>query len=68
MIAGVGIIGALASLLSNLLIGRISSPLEDEATQTVHASTVEQELMRINAKLDEMHQLLEKISREGNKE
>jgi voltage-gated potassium channel len=67
MIAGVGIIGVLASLLSNLLIGRIAAPVNEEAPSTVLPSTVEQELKRMNNELVEMRQLLEKISGESSK-
>ncbi len=65
MVAGVGIIGVLASLMSNLLIGRIAAPAE-EAPSTVLPSTVEQELKRMNNELAELRQLLEKISGESS--
>jgi voltage-gated potassium channel len=67
MVAGVGIIGVLASLMSNLLIGRIAAPVDEEAPRTVLPSTVEQELKRMNNELAEIRQLLEKISGESSK-
>ncbi len=67
MVAGVGIIGVLASLMSNLLMGRIAAPAKEEAPGTVLPYTVEQELKRMNNELAEMRQLLEKISGESSK-
>jgi voltage-gated potassium channel len=67
MVAGVGIIGVLASLLSNLLIGGIAAPAEQEKIEPVLASTVEQDIISIKNELIEMRHLLEKISREGDK-
>jgi voltage-gated potassium channel len=67
MVAGVGIIGALASLLSNLLIGRIAAPEEQESPKPALSPTVEQELTSIKNELAEMRQLLEKISRDADK-
>jgi len=66
MVAGVGIIGVLASLMSNLLMGRIAAPVEEEAPTTPLLSSVEQELKRMNHELAEMRQLLEKISGESS--
>jgi voltage-gated potassium channel len=66
MVAGVGIIGVLASLMSNLLIGRIAAPIKEETPSAVLPFTVEQELKRMNNELAEMRQLLEKISRESD--
>lgn len=65
MLAGVGIIGALASILASLLVGSSSTPEEDEASRTALAPTVEQELEMIKNELAKMHQLLENISIEG---
>ncbi len=61
MFMGVGIIGALASILASLLVGG-SSPDEDEATPAAEpAPTVEEELASIKSELAAMHQLLEKM-------
>ena len=58
MFAGVGIIGALASILASLLVGS-SAPEEEEATDTAPAVTVEQELANIKNELAALRQLLE---------
>jgi voltage-gated potassium channel len=67
MIMGVGIIGALASILSSVLVGSPGSPAKEEKSDAALAPTVEQELQRMNNELAEMHQLLEKISGESSK-
>ena len=60
MFAGIGIIGALASILASVLVGG-SSPEEDEETPVVEAvMTVEQELAGIKGELALLRQLLEK--------
>jgi voltage-gated potassium channel len=64
MFMGVGIIGALASILSSVLVGSPSSPAMEEKTDAEIVPAVEQELQSIKNELAEMHQLLEKISRE----
>jgi len=61
MFMGVGIIGALASILASLLVGGAPAE-EEEAPNTAPAPTVEQELATIKNELAEMRQLLEKIS------
>jgi voltage-gated potassium channel len=70
MLAGVGIIGALASILASLLVGS-SAPEEVEAPDA--APTVEQEITGINQRLtviekeiSALRQLLEKMSRESD--
>ena len=66
MFMGVGIIGALASILASLLVG--GAPAEEEAPASVPAPTVEEELMTIKAELAVMHRLLEKMgSGDGGK-
>ena len=65
MFAGVGIIGALASILASLLVGS-SAPAEEEAPDTVPAPTVEQELVMIKNELAALRQLLEKKGSEAN--
>jgi voltage-gated potassium channel len=62
MIAGVGIIGALASILASLLVGG-SAPADEEeppAESPAPASSLEQELAAIKMELASLHQMLEK--------
>jgi len=56
MFMGVGIIGALASILASLLVG--GSPAEEGETP---APTVEEELQTIKSELAVLHQMLEKM-------
>ena len=58
MFAGIGIIGALASLLSSLLIGSPAAPVE-EAPRAEPVPTVEQDVAAIKAELAALRQLLE---------
>jgi hypothetical protein len=67
MFMGVGIIGALASILASLLVGGSSSAEEEAAPGTEPASTVEQELALVKNELAALRQLLEKMSIEGDK-
>ncbi len=67
MIAGVGIIGVLASLLSSLLVGSPPVPEEEETPATAITPMVEQELAIIKNELADLRQLLEKLSMEGDK-
>jgi voltage-gated potassium channel len=60
MFAGVGIIGALASILASLLVGGSSASEEEEAPGTEPAPTVEKELAMIRNELAALRQLLEK--------
>jgi len=61
MFMGVGIIGALASILATLLVGG-SAPDEEAAIPAAErAPTVEEELASIKGELAVMHQLLEKM-------
>jgi voltage-gated potassium channel len=66
MVAGVGIIGVLASLLSSMLLGSPSAPAEEETPDAAPAPTVEQELATIKNELAEMRQLLEKMAGDGD--
>jgi voltage-gated potassium channel len=68
MFMGVGIIGALASILASLLVGGSSEPKEQEAPVSAPAPTVEQELAGIKSEVAALRQLMEKMSVEGNKE
>ena len=61
MVAGVGIIGALASILASLLVGS-SAPAEEEAPA---APAVEQELAIIKNELSALRQLLENMAEEN---
>ena len=51
MVAGMGIIGVLASLMSSLLLGGGSAPVEEEATVATSAGNAEQELIALNQKM-----------------
>lgn len=59
MFAGIGIIGALASLLSSILIGTPATPSE-EALPVEVAPTVEQDIAAIKAELVALRRLLER--------
>jgi voltage-gated potassium channel len=59
MFMGVGIIGALASILASLLVGS-SAPAEEEAAIAEPVPPVEQELQIIKNELAALRQLLEK--------
>ena len=64
MFAGVGIIGALASLLSSLLVGGSPTPAEEDAPAPAPAaaSPSDPEVAALKQELAEMHLLLEKIA------
>ncbi len=62
MFMGVGIIGALASILASLLVGGSSAPAEEETPGAAAAPTIEQELALIKAELAAVRQLLEEKS------
>jgi voltage-gated potassium channel len=64
MFMGVGIIGALASILASLLVGG-AAPEEEEAPGTAPAPTVEQELVMVKNELAAVRQLLEKMATEN---
>jgi len=66
MFAGVGIIGALASMLASVLVGSSPAPAQEEAPGAASAPTVEQELATIKNELAAVRQLLEKTS-EGDR-
>ena len=67
MIAGVGIIGALASMLSSILVGSPPAPATEETPSTAHLSMVEKELATIKNELAALHQLMEKIATEDER-
>jgi voltage-gated potassium channel len=62
MITGVGIIGALASMLASLLVGSSSAPPQEAVPGTAAAPTVEVEITTIKNELAAMRQLLETIA------
>lgn len=64
---GVGIIGALASILSSVLVGSPPAPAEKEELSSELGSTVKQELANIKSELAEVRQLLENISKGTDK-
>ncbi len=63
MFAGVGIIGALASILASLLVG--GAPAEEETTPAVApVPSVEEELKTIQDKLAVLQQMLERLDKQ----
>jgi len=65
MFMGVGIIGALASILSSILVGSPPAPEEEEVPDRALSHTVEQDIAEIKSELAEIRQLLEKMSAKG---
>ena len=61
MFAGVGIIGALASILASLLVGGSSSAEEEEPPAPAPALAVQEELMAVKEEMTAMRKLLEKM-------
>ncbi len=59
MITGVGIIGALASLMASLLIGESHATTEEELEEQTRQASLEKELKAIREELTALHQLLE---------
>ncbi len=64
MITGVGIIGALASLMASLLIGESHSTSEEEAAEENRGLAVEAELAAIREELSALRHLLEESKTE----
>jgi voltage-gated potassium channel len=62
MFMGVGIIGALASILSSLLVGSPPVPEEEAAPTVVTAPPLEQELATIKEELAALRQVMEKMA------
>jgi voltage-gated potassium channel len=60
MITGVGIIGALASLMASLLIGESHSTAEEEAAEEKRETNIEEELAGIRQELAALRQMMEK--------
>ena len=65
MIAGVGVIGALASILSGVLVGPRSAPSAKVTPLAEPVPTVEIDIAAIKCELAAMRQLLEKIATDG---
>jgi voltage-gated potassium channel len=65
MFMGVGIIGALASILASLLVGSSEAPEEEAAPGAAPAPTVEQEMALVKNELAAVRQLLEKMATEN---
>jgi voltage-gated potassium channel len=61
MFMGVGIIGALASILASLLVGG-APPEEEETPPVAPEPSVQEELATIKAELAVLHQMLEKMN------
>ena len=61
MFAGVGIIGALASILASLLVGGSSSAEEEETPAAAPVLSVQEELKAVREELAAMRQMLEKM-------
>ena len=58
MVTGVGIIGALASLMASLLIGESHSTSEEEAAEQERQSSIEKELTAIHEELASLRQMM----------
>jgi voltage-gated potassium channel len=65
MFMGVGIIGALASILASLLVGGSSPEAEEEIPTAASAPQDENELAAIKDELAEIRQILEKLTSEN---
>jgi voltage-gated potassium channel len=65
MFMGVGIIGALASILASLLVGG-SAPAEEETSPAEPAPSVAEELKTIKDELAVMQQMMEKMTAEDD--
>jgi voltage-gated potassium channel len=61
MFMGVGIIGALASILASLLVGGSSPAEEEETPAAAPAPSAQEELKTIKDELAVLHQMLEKL-------
>jgi voltage-gated potassium channel len=66
MFMGVGIIGALASILSSILVGSPPAPEVEAASMVATAPPIEQELATIKEELAALRQLMEKIAPQNN--
>ncbi len=66
MITGVGIIGALASLMASLLIGESHSTAEEEEAEQGRQSSMEKELAAIHQELAALRRIVEEDKLEKN--
>jgi voltage-gated potassium channel len=66
MVTGVGIIGALASLMASLLIGESHSTSEEETEELAYPASLEKELAVIRQELSALRQLVEEGKMEKN--
>lgn len=64
MITGVGIIGALASILSSVLVGSPAAPVGQEAPQPAATPIMEEELSDVKNELASLRQLMEEMTAE----
>jgi voltage-gated potassium channel len=62
MLAGVGIIGALASILASVLVGGSSAPVEEETPVEVTVPKDENELVMVKNELAALRKLMEEMS------
>jgi voltage-gated potassium channel len=67
MFMGVGIIGALASILASLLVGGAPAPEEEEAPSMAPVPNIDTEIIAIKNEMAEIRQLLEKMNSAGGK-
>jgi voltage-gated potassium channel len=68
MFMGVGIIGALASILSSLLVGSPPAPAKEEPPAPQVAPKVEEDIAAIRSELAALRQMLEKSNSPGEKQ
>jgi voltage-gated potassium channel len=66
MVTGVGIIGALASMLSSVLLGRPTAPTDREPPGVAPSPTVEEELRLIKEELAALRRLSDNSRTEGD--
>jgi voltage-gated potassium channel len=66
MIAGVGIISALASIFASVLLGRTAQQEQQEQLMQARMAAIEQNFNTIEQKLDNLNQLVQKLIDAGN--
>jgi voltage-gated potassium channel len=67
MVTGVGIIGALASILSSVLVGSAPTPAEGEESSQQTTSIMAEELADVKNELISLQQSMEKMTAEFNR-
>lgn len=65
MLMGIGIIGALASILSSLLVGSTPAPAEDEKLPESSPAEIADELAAIKGELAVLRQLMEELTNQS---